>query len=55
MDVAEVYSPPRVTSMASESGLEPGETMDILTGYDFAIQVDRGRARQKLREQNPNS
>ena len=35
VDVSEVYSPPRVTIMATKTGLTPGSAMDLRTGYDF--------------------
>ena len=35
IDVAEVYSPPRVTTQARRFQLQPGEAMDITTGWDF--------------------
>ena len=46
VDVSEVYSPPRVTTTASQYGLRPGEAMDLMTGYDFSKKEDRERARQ---------
>ena len=32
-DVAEIYSPPRVTREAKEFGLRVGEAMDLTTGW----------------------
>ena len=43
-DIAEVYSPPRVTEEAKKWGLHAGEAMDITTGWDFRDAVQRQRA-----------
>ena len=53
VDVAEVYSPPRVTVEASKFGLKPGSAMDLRTGYDFTKKEDRDRAWRKLEEEKP--
>ena len=37
VDVAEMYSPPRVTKEGKKWGLEVGEAMDLLTGWDFDL------------------
>ena len=37
IDVAEIYSPPRVTREAKKWGLEAGDAMDLTTGWDFNI------------------
>ena len=50
VDVIEIYSPPRVTIVAKESGLKAGSAMDLRTGYDFSTQRDQERARQQLRK-----
>lgn len=36
VDVAEVYSPPRIASAAEKAGLNAGGSYDIQTGYDLA-------------------
>ena len=36
-DVAEIYSPPRVTNEAEKFGLRIGEAMDLTTGLDFRL------------------
>ena len=43
VDVTEVYSPPRITTMAKKTGLNAGSAMDLRTGYDFTTQKDRER------------
>lgn len=37
VDVAEMYSPPRVTEEARKFGLNAGEAMDLVTGWDFSL------------------
>ena len=59
MDVAEVYSPPRVTEMASKMGLRAGWSMDIITNdrggksWDFNIPEMRNRVARRLLEDKP--
>ena len=53
VDVAEVYSPPRVTEEAKKYGLKAGEAMDLTTGWDFRREEDRRRARRYLEEKRP--
>ena len=52
-DVSEVYSPPRVTTVAAKTGLNPGSAMDLRTGYDFSKKEDQERARQQIRKEKP--
>ena len=44
VDVAEVYSEPRVTSRCDGHGLRPGAAMDLATGFDFTDRKDQQRA-----------
>jgi len=44
VDVAELYSPPRVTRTAGRMGLVPGEAMDLITGWDFTLARHREAA-----------
>ena len=53
VDIAEVYSPPRVTARASKWGLQAGEAMDLTTGWDFTRPEDRARAWRYLEEKKP--
>ena len=46
IDVAEVYSPPRVAIEASKFGLKPGWSMDLTTGWDFRKIEDRRKAKE---------
>ena len=41
VDVCEIFSPERVTGVCKQAGLEPGEAMDIKSGYDFDKLEDR--------------
>ena len=53
VDVAEAFSPPRVTEEAKKFGLAAGEAMDLSTGWDFTRERDRQRARQYVEEHMP--
>ena len=44
VDVMEIYSPPRITVHAGKHGLEPGDALDLVTGYDFNRKEDRDKA-----------
>ncbi len=43
VDIAEIYSPPRVTVEGEKWRLRPGEAMDLTTGWDFRNAEDRNR------------
>eukprot|EP00973_Karenia_brevis_P080971 11232062-Karenia_brevis.AAC.1 len=59
MDVAEIYSPPRVVKHASEFGLEGGWSLDLTTcdtdgePWDFSRKEMRNRAIRKILEDKP--
>jgi hypothetical protein len=53
VDVAEMYSPPRVTTEAKKFGLSVGEAMDLTTGWDFTKSEDRDRAVKYIDEHKP--
>ena len=53
IDVAEVYSQPRVMAQVRRFQLRPGEAMDITTGWDFRRKEDRQRAEQYVTDQKP--
>ena len=53
VDVAEVYSPQRVTLEARKHGLKPGEAMDLTTGWDFRQQEHRELAEKYVEELKP--
>ncbi|CAE8697324.1 unnamed protein product [Polarella glacialis] len=44
VDVAELYSPPRLTAAAPKFSLKPGAALDLTTGWDFTIAAHRLRA-----------
>ena len=43
-DIIEMFSPPRVTKVGKGMGLEAGEAMDLITGWDFSREEDRKKA-----------
>ena len=53
VDVVEIYSPPRVTAAASSWGLTPGGAMDLKTGWDFAREADKVKAREYVDRVKP--
>lgn len=59
MDVAEVYSPPRVTSMAQQCGFNAGWSLDLTTtdengrAWDFDCVHMRNKAARKLLTDKP--
>ena len=53
VDVAEIFSPPRVTAEAANWGFRTGESMDLTTGWNFNFPADRQRAWKYLEEYKP--
>ena len=59
IDVAEIYSPPRVTQRARQWGLKPGWSLDITTKdengdpWDFSRSKMRRKAINKINEDRP--
>eukprot|EP00973_Karenia_brevis_P085280 11836227-Karenia_brevis.AAC.1 len=53
IDVAETYSPVRVTREARKFGLKPGEAMDLTTGWDFRNKEDRDAAEKYIDDKKP--
>ena len=53
VDVAEVYSPPRVTDLAQIVGLHPGLAMDLATGWNFEKEEHRRAAEDYVRKVKP--
>ena len=53
VDLCEVFSPPRVGVQAVKYGLDPGEAMDLATGWDFNKEEDRDRAEIYVDTHNP--
>ena len=49
IDVAEVFSPPRVTAEAEKWGLKAGDAMDLTTGWDFNLERHREAAKEYIR------
>ncbi len=58
-DIAEIDSPPRVTSMAKTMGMKPGFALDLTgddddgTPWDFSVESKRKRAMEKLKHEEP--
>ena len=50
-DVAEVYSPERVTKLCNRYGLTKGSAMDLRAGYDFNLPEDRRRAWKVIKDE----
>ena len=53
IDIAEVFSPPRVVKQGEKIGLTAGTSMDLLTGWNFELKEDRDRAVKYIRENKP--
>ena len=53
VDVAELYSPPRVTAEAQKFGLKTGEAMDILTWWDFSKDEHKRMAKEYIDKYKP--
>ena len=53
VDVAEFYSPPRVTTMGKSYGLRPGEAMDLTNGWDFTLERHRDAAIEYVKKVKP--
>jgi hypothetical protein len=53
VDIAEVYSPRRVTSQGEKMGLKAGEAMDLTTGWDFRLKEHRDCARKYIHKYKP--
>ena len=53
VDVAEVFSPPRVSSEAAKFGLMAGEAMDLTTGWGFNRKEDRDKAEEYVGKVKP--
>ena len=53
VDIAEIYSPPRVTTEGKKHGLRIGEAMDLTTGWDFRRSEDRSRAMAYIDKYKP--
>ena len=58
--IAEVYSPPRISAMAKKFGLEPGFALDILINdengkpWNFDDEAQRQKCKQKVRDEKPS-
>ena len=53
VDMCEVFSPPRVGKEARRYGLQPGEAMDLTTGWDFNLKSHQEMAERYIDEHKP--
>ena len=53
VDLSEIYSPARIAQACLRFGLTAGDSMDLLTGYDFDKAEDRRRAFKNVAEKKP--
>ena len=53
VDVAEIYSPDRISAEAKKFGLKAGWSMDLLTGWDFGSKADRVAAAAYQEREKP--
>ena len=53
IQVAEIYSPERVTKVAQTAGMEVGLSMDLTTGWNSDKTEDREMAERYIREYKP--
>lgn len=52
-DIADVFSPARVTTIGEMRGLKAGGSMDLQTSWDVTKDEDRSRSWEKLRSDRP--
>ena len=53
VDIAEMYSPPRVTREAAKFGMKVGEAMDLTTGWDFTKDEHKNMALKYIEDHTP--
>ena len=53
IDIAEVFSPPRIAAAASKQGLRGGWSLDLTTGWDLSDPEQQKQAMRLLRESKP--
>lgn len=53
LDVVEMYNPPRVAVEANKFRLRVGESMDLVTGWDFSKREHRHKAMQYIDKLKP--
>ena len=51
--MCEVFSTPRVGPEARKYGLEPGEAMDLTTGWDFNLKSHQERLEKYIDDHKP--
>ena len=53
VDISEMFSPERVTSVCKKYGLVPGQAMDLKNGYNFDLTADRKKAWESIIRDEP--
>ena len=53
VDITEVYSPQRVVRQGEKIGLTAGDSMDLLTGWNFELKEHRDKAIEMIKKQKP--
>ena len=53
VDLTEFFSPPRGTRMCREFDLQPGESLDLMTGWDFDLEEHRRLAMERVKRDKP--
>ena len=53
VDIAEVFSPPRVCAEAARFKLKIGKSMDLTTGWNFNLKAHREAAEQYIDKEEP--
>lgn len=51
--IAENYSPERVARYSNQYGLETRMSLDLTTGWDFTLEVDRRMAWERITSEKP--
>ena len=52
-DIMEIHSPPRFTEVCKKYVHEPGESLDLKTGWDLSDRREQRRARELVRARAP--
>ena len=53
VDISEMFSPERVTTVCEKYGLKPGQAMDLKHGYHFDLAADRKKAWDSIIRDEP--
>ena len=53
VDIMEIYSPVRVAGVAARYNLQPGESIDLRTGWDLSKPEQRAKVKKKVKTEKP--